>query len=150
MLIQSHHQLQCALDFGLLKHMSLWCVSTIIQRHHQLQYAVDFGLLKHMSLWCVSTIIQSHHQLQYALYMLIFYTFYLVKNITNNLLNSEKFVFLAFEFSDFNVQCLYVYVKWGNIQKIYDFYTNLESYLRKPLKLLYKALHPGNNKQNVS
>ena len=49
-LIQSHHQLQYALDFGLLKHMSLWCVSTIIQSHHQLQYALDFGLLKHISL----------------------------------------------------------------------------------------------------
>ena len=66
-IIQSHHQLQYALDFGLLKHMSLWCVLTIIQSHHQLQYELDFSLLKHMSLWCVSTIIQSHHQLQYAL-----------------------------------------------------------------------------------
>ena len=27
---------------------------TMIQSHHQLQYALDFGLLKLMSLWCIS------------------------------------------------------------------------------------------------
>ena len=78
-----------------------------------------------------------------------FYALHLVKNITGNLLNSEKVVLSAFEFSDFNVQCPDVYIKWRDIQKINDFYQNLQSYLKKALKLLYQALHPGKNKQNV-
>ena len=64
-------------------------------------------------------------------------------------MNSEKLVFPA-EFRDFNVQGPDVYIKWGDTKKIYDFYTNLQSYLKKALKLLYQSLHLGNNKQNVS
>ena len=73
-----------------------------------------------------------------------------MKNITNNLLNSEKLVFPAFEFRDFIVQGPDVDIKWGDTKKIYDLYTNLLNDLKKALKLLYQALHPGNNKQNVS
>ena len=80
----------------------------------------------------------------------MFYALHLVKNITSNLLNSETVVISAFEFSGFNIQCPDVYIKRGDVQKIYSFYQNLQSYLKKAPKLLYQALHPGNNKQNVS
>ena len=64
----------------------------------------------------------------------------------NNLLNSKKFVFPVFEFNDFNIQYSDVYIKWRDIQNIYKFRTNLQSYLKKALKLLWEALHPENNK----
>ena len=64
------------------------------------------------------------------------------KYIRNNLLNSNKFVFPAFEFSDFNIQCPDVYIKRGDIQKTDEFGRNLRSYLKKAPKVLYQALHP--------
>ena len=60
--------------------------------------------------------------------------------IWSSLLNSKKFVFPAFEFSDFNNQCPDVYIKRGDIQKTYEFGTNLRSYLKKAPKVLYQAL----------
>ena len=58
------------------------------------------------------------------------------------MLNSKKFVFLAFQFSDFNIQCADVYIKRGDTQKTYEFGRNLRSYLKKAPKLKYQALHP--------
>ena len=63
--------------------------------------------------------------------------------IQNNSLNSKKLVFSAFsEFSDFNTQYPYVYIKRGDTQKTYKFSKNLQSHLKKaPKVLLYQALH---------
>ena len=52
------------------------------------------------------------------------------------MVNSEKFVFPSFEFRDFNVQGPDVHIKWGDIQKIYDFQKNLQSYLKKALSII--------------
>ena len=62
--------------------------------------------------------------------------------IWSSLLRRKKFVFPAFEFRDFNNQCPDVYIKWGDIEKTYEFGRNLRSYLKKPPKVLYQALHP--------
>ena len=62
--------------------------------------------------------------------------------IWNSLSNSKKFVFPAFQFSDINIQCPDVYIKRGDIQKTYEFSTNLRSDLKKAPKVLYQALHP--------
>ena len=43
-----------------------------------------------------------------------------------------------------------MYVILGDIHQIYNFDTNFQCNLKKASKLSYKALHPGNNKQNVS
>ena len=64
------------------------------------------------------------------------------------MVNSEKFIFPSFEFRAFNVQGPDVHIKWGDIQKIYEFYKNLQSYLTKALSII--ALHSGNSKQNGS
>ena len=58
-------------------------------------------------------------------------------------------MFPAFEYSDFNIQCSDVYVILGDMHKIYDFDKNLQSHLKKALKLSYQVLHSGNNKENV-
>lgn len=44
---------------------------------------------------------------------LFFDTSHLVENIRYNLLNSMKLMFVAFEFSDFNIQCPEGYITWG-------------------------------------
>ena len=80
---------------------------------------------------------------------LFFTTVHLVKNLKNNFLNSKKLMFPAFEYSDFNIQCSDVYVILGDMHKIYDFDKNLQSHLKKALKLSYQVLHSGNNKENV-
>ena len=41
------------------------------------------------------------------------------------------------------------YIGWVDLYNIYDKDKELKSNLRKPPKLNYLALHPGNNKQNV-
>lgn len=51
------------------------------------------------------------------------------------MLNGKEFVFPKFEFRDFNIKCPYRYIVWGDIIRIYDFDINLESYLKKAVKL---------------
>ena len=45
--------------------------------------------------------------------------------------------------------CSAGYIRWVDLYNIYDKDKELKSNLRKPPKLSYLALHPGNNKQNV-
>ena len=80
-----------------------------------------------------------------------FDTVHLLKNIRNNLLNTKKFVFPAFEFEVCeNVICSAAgYISWSDIHSIYDKDKKNDANLRKAHKLSYKALHPGNNKQAV-
>lgn len=42
------------------------------------------------------------------------------------------------------------YISWSDLHKIYEEDQKLDANLRKAPKLSYKALHPGDNKQNVS
>ena len=83
---------------------------------------------------------------------LFFDTVHLLKNIRNNLLNSKKFVFPAFDFSINDIQCSSQngYITWRNIHDIYDQDCALKANLRKAPKLTYQSLHPGNKKQNVT
>ena len=69
MILQSHHQLQGALDVGLAKQALVHMVcSDIQQSHHQLQDALDVGLATQALIHIVRFIIQqSHHQLPDAL-----------------------------------------------------------------------------------
>ena len=41
------------------------------------------------------------------------------------------------------------YIRWVDLCSIYKKDKEMKSNLRKPPKLSYLALHPGNNKQNV-
>ena len=47
------------------------------------------------------------------------------------------------------ISCSAGHIRWVDLYDIYDKDKGLKSNLRKPPKLSYLALHPGNNKQNV-
>ena len=83
---------------------------------------------------------------------MFFDTVHLIKNIRNNLLNAKKFVFPEFSYNQGNIQlhCPQGYIDWADLYNIYDKDKELKGNLRKAPKLSYQALHPGNNKQNVS
>ena len=76
---------------------------------------------------------------------------HLLKNIRNNLLNSKKFVFPSFSFF-IKDQIISAsengYVAWRDLHDVYDKDTKDKGNLRKAPKLTFKALRPGNNKQN--
>ena len=82
------------------------------------------------------------------------YLFYdnvhLVKNIRNNLLNVKKYVFPAFEskIGEETFSCPAGYISWSALHRVYDKDKELQGNLRKARKLSYKALHPGNSKQD--
>ena len=85
------------------------------------------------------------------------YLFYdnvrLAKNIANNLLNSQKFVFPAFCFSIKNIVVASSragYISWRDFKDVYEEDAELKANLRKAPKLTYEVLHPGHNKQNVN
>ena len=78
---------------------------------------------------------------------------YLAKNIRNNLLNSQKFVFPAFCFSVKNIVVASSqagYISWRDFKDVYEEEAKLKANLRKAPKLTYEVLHPDHNKQNVN
>ena len=83
---------------------------------------------------------------------LFFDSVHLLKNIRNSLLNRKKFVFPAFSFEISNsfVSSQDGSISWSDIHKIYDQDRILDAKLRKAPKLTFKALYPGDNKQNVN
>ena len=76
---------------------------------------------------------------------------HLLKNIRNNLLNVKKYVFPTFEskIGEETFSCPAGYISWSDLHRVYDKDKELQGNLRKARKLSYKALHPGNNKQDV-
>ena len=85
------------------------------------------------------------------------YLFYdnvhLAKNIRNNLLNSQKFVFPAFYFSIKNIVVALSqagYISWRDFKDVHEEDAKLKPNLRKAPKLTYEVLHPGHNNQNVN
>ena len=83
---------------------------------------------------------------------LLFDSVHLFKNIQNNLLARKKFVFPSFNFTLF-AEPIFVpdgYITWSLLHSVYDHDQLLDANLRQAYQLNYRALHPGNNKQNVS
>ena len=83
---------------------------------------------------------------------LFFDSVHLLKDIRNGLLNKKKFVFSAFTFeiSNISVSSKEGYIAWSDLHKVYNKDNALNVKLRKAPKLIFKALHPCNNKQNVN
>ena len=83
------------------------------------------------------------------------YLFYdsvhLMKNIRNNLLNNKRFIFPAFKFSEFvdDISCDAGKITWKLFHDVYKKDQNLQSNLKKALKISARVLHPDNNKQSV-
>ena len=77
---------------------------------------------------------------------------HVAKNIRNNLLNSQKFVFPALCFSIKNIvvaSSQAVYISWRDFKDVHED-AKLKVNLRKAPKLTYEVLHLGHNKQNVN
>lgn len=84
---------------------------------------------------------------------LFFDNVHLVKNIRNNLMNAKKFVFPSFSMTikdEVVTSSGNGFIAWRDLQTVFDEDSMLKGNLRKAPKLTYKALHPGNNKQNVN
>ena len=76
---------------------------------------------------------------------------HLIKNIRNNLLNNKRFIFPSFHFDKFHdeIKVTAGEVRWKNLLDVYDHDQKLDANLKLAPKLSYRALHPGDNKQNV-
>ena len=71
-----------------------------------------------------------------------------MKNIRNDLLNGEKFVFPEFIYNDgLNVDINFPagLIEWKDLYDIYDKDRGWSADLNKAPKLSYQVLHPGNN-----
>ena len=84
------------------------------------------------------------------------YLFYdmvhIIKNIRNNLVNSKKFIFPAFNFDQLRDKIFVPsgYVQWSLFHRLHEEETKLDPRLRKAHKINPTVLHPGQNKQDVS
>ena len=78
-------------------------------------------------------------------------TIHLFKNIRNNSPNKKKFVFPGFDFSigELNISSAPGYISWSDFHVLLNRDKDLPGNLRKAPKLSFKALYPGNNKQNL-
>ena len=124
-------------------------VRGIVADNHSANVAAFNNILQMYS--CDTDLCIQHPKNSTKTYM-FFDNVHLLKNIRNNLLNSKKFVFPSFSFF-MKDQLISAsengYVAWRDLHDVYDKDTKNKANLRKAPKLTFKALHPGNNKQNV-
>ena len=82
---------------------------------------------------------------------LFFDSTHLVKNCRNNLLLKKKFVFPAFSFDQFEkaINLPHGFLNWSLLHRVHEMDQKLDAHFKMAPKLNYRALHPGNNKQNV-
>ena len=74
-----------------------------------------------------------------------------MKNIRNNLFNSQRFNFLSFKFDQFfhPIDVPGREISWKLLHEVYDKGEKLAANMKKASKLSYKVMHPGDNKQSV-
>ena len=82
---------------------------------------------------------------------LFFDPVHLLKNIRNNLFNSQRFIFPFFKFDQFfdPINVPEGEISWKLLHEVYDKDEKLPTNMKKVSKLSYKAMHPGDNKQTV-
>ena len=73
---------------------------------------------------------------------------HLLKNIRNNLFNSERFIFPSFKFDNFfdPSDVPGGEISWKLLHEDYDKDEKLPANMNKASKVSYKAMHPGDNK----
>ena len=83
---------------------------------------------------------------------LFFDAVHLLKNIRNNLLNYRRFIFPSFTFDGFfdKIDLPAGEISWKLLHDVFDKDATLQANLKKAHKLSYRALHPGNNKQDMN
>ena len=73
---------------------------------------------------------------------------HLLKNVQNNLLNSRRFIFLEFRFSNFaSISLPDGEISWKLLHYVFNEDEKPQANLREAKKLTCKVLHPGDNKQ---
>ena len=74
-----------------------------------------------------------------------------LKNIRNNLFNSQRSIFPSFKSDQFfdPIGMPGEEISWELLHEVYDKDEKLPAKMKKASKLLYKAIHPGDNKQIV-
>ena len=82
---------------------------------------------------------------------LFFDPVHLLKNIRDNVFNSQKFIFASFKFDQFFdlIDLPGIKISWKLLHEVYDKDEKLPANIKKASKLSYKAMHPGDNKQSV-
>ena len=85
------------------------------------------------------------------IYLVFFDPVHLLKNIRNNLFNSQRFIFPSFKFDQFfaPIDVSGGEGSWKLLHEVYDKDEKLPANMKKASKLSYKAMHPGDNKQSV-
>ena len=76
----------------------------------------------------------------------IFYDMvHIIKSVRNNLRNSKKFVFPAFNFDQLRDKIFVPsgYIKWSLFRRLHEEDTKLDAHLRKAHKVNPTVLHPG-------
>ena len=76
---------------------------------------------------------------------------HLLKNIRNNLFNSQRFIFSSFKFDQFfdPTGVTGGVISWKLFHDVKDKDEKLRTYMTNASKLSYKAMHPGDNKESV-
>ena len=82
---------------------------------------------------------------------LFFDPVHLLKNIRDNVFDSQKFIFLSFKFDQFFdlIDLPGIEISWKLLHEVYDKDEKLPANIKKASKLSYKAMHPGDNKESV-
>ena len=82
---------------------------------------------------------------------LFFDPVHLLKNIRDNVFDSQKFIFLSFKFDQFFdlIDLPGIEISWKLLHEVYDKDEKLRANIKKASKLSYKAMHPGDNKESV-
>ena len=82
---------------------------------------------------------------------LFFDPVHLLKNICDNVFNSQKFILPSFKFNQFFdlIDLPGLEISWKLLHEVYDKDEKLPANIKKTSKLSYKAMHPGDNKQSV-
>ena len=89
-----------------------------------------------------------HHSHNLTKTYVVFDNVYLVKNISNNLLNYEKFVFLGFSLNDkLLASSKNGNISWYNFHDLHEEDAKQKAFFQTPPKITASALDLGNNKQ---
>ena len=122
-------------------------VRTIVSDNHSANVLAYKLLLKESGHLDDDLYIEHDYQKIYLLHDAV----HLIKNVRNNLLNYEHFIFPAFEYDGFEDPISFKgdQISWKLFRNVFEKDSLLEANLRKAPKITQKVLYPGNCKQNV-
>ena len=122
-------------------------VRAIVSDNHSANVIAYKLLLEESGQSADDLFIEYDHQKIYLLHDVI----HLIKNVRNNLLNYERFIFPAFEYNGFKDSISFEggEISWKLFHNVFEKDRLLDANLRKAPQITHKVLHPGNCKQNI-